>query len=116
MVVTLPIQRTAWLFHRRFVVVRNGDQVYLSWKQLTTLVIAAIAPAVVFTGTLWYWAERVVKVESRVEYSEKAIDAQAMRILAVESRDQTMARFEQHLVDIDRQLIEIKTLQKEAKP
>lgn len=90
----------------------NGDIVRLSWKQVATLLFGAIMPTLTFGGALWYWAERVVIVEQIQGYHARQIERMDGRVTAIEQRDGTLQRIEQHLVDIDRQLMEIKQGQK----
>lgn len=86
----------------------NGEIVRLAWKQVATLLFAAIMPALTFGGALWYWAERVVVVEAVQGYHTTYIERLDNRVTQMEARDGSLNRIEQHLIDIDRQLAEIK--------
>ena len=86
----------------------NGEIVRLAWKQVATLLFAAIMPALTFGGALWYWAERVVVVEAVQGYHTTYIERLDNRVTQMEARDGLLNRIEQHLIDIDRQLVEIK--------
>ena len=86
----------------------NGEIVRLAWKQVATLLFAAIMPALTFGGALWYWAERVVIVEAVQGYHTTYIERLDNRVTQMEARDGSLNRIEQHLIDIDRQLAEIK--------
>lgn len=98
----------AHLWHRRIVVTREGDTVFLSWKQVALLLFGAVAPAITFGAALAHWAGRVQVAETVLSNHAARIESTERRVSAIERRDGTLQRLEQHLIDIDRQLMEIK--------
>ncbi len=111
MVATARYTEPTYLYRawRGLQVTRNdGDIVRLSWKQLASLMLACVAPAIAFSGALWYWAERVVITEQTNAFQDTRIATIEGAIQVVQQRDGTLYRIEQHLVDVDRQLTEIR--------
>ena len=70
----------------------NGEIVRLAWKQVATLLFAAIMPALTFGGALWYWAERVVVVEAVQGYHTTYIERLDNRVTQMEARDGSSER------------------------
>jgi len=97
-------------------VTRDGDQVYLSWKQLSgiicSIVLTGIAAAGVPAKFLWDQNQRLTVNEQILVAHGKTIESVVLRLAAIEGRDSALVRVEQHLVDIDRQLSEIKATQR----
>jgi hypothetical protein len=116
MVVYTPTTvRPTYLYRARraFLVTRaNGDIVRLAWKQVAVMLFGAILPAISFGGALWYWAERVVIIEQTTAYNTQRIVALEAVVASIQQRDATLYRIEQHLIDMDRQLAEIKADQR----
>lgn len=100
----------------RYTVTRTGDEVHLSWRQLVgilmTIVVAGMGAAGVPAKFLFDQNQRIAVTETIVAAHQRAIDATQQRVATIEARDAILGRIEQHLGDIDRQLIEIKANQK----
>lgn len=95
---------------------RNGDEVYLSYKQLAMVMVACVAPAVTFSGFLYEFSDRLTIVETRQVMYEDRIENNRLAIDKLNNHSATLERIEQHLVEIDRRLSNLEHDDEQKKP
>lgn len=101
----LAFNRQGWFQGARLNVTRgNGDQVYLSYKQLAMILVACITPAITFGGFLYHFNERLTVVETRQRMNEDRIQDNRVSIDKLNNHSATLQRIEQQVTDVARRV------------
>ena len=86
----------------------DGDQVYLSWKQLAGIIGTVGGTGMAASGIpatfLYDQNSRITVVETRQKMNEVLIENNRLSIEKIGGHSASLLRIEQHLEDIDRRL------------
>lgn len=107
---TLVFHRDPLFSRVRMHVVTNadGNEVFLSRGQFWKLIVACIAPAIMFAGSAgafaWRQSDRTLVLESVMKYANDQLAQHDQRIDALASSSKALERIDQRLIDIERRL------------